>query len=180
LLFQYGSNMAEATLQAKVEQYAPEFAPAGTPAELTLRGCARLQGWCFSLGLYSFGNGCRVADIMEATDIDEVWGALYELPSELVQRADGKRSVLDRIEGHRTTRDPENYVPRAVSVEFDGTSAMAWTYVGLDEARDRCSRDHHEARVTVAYADSILRGAIAVAIPTAHVERLRAILAAYT
>src|SRR5436189_4455555 len=31
LLFQYGSNMAEATLRSKIERYLHEFAPAGTP-----------------------------------------------------------------------------------------------------------------------------------------------------
>lgn len=178
-LFQYGSNMAEQTLRSKIEQHRGEFAPTGTPTKLTLHGCARLRGWRFSLDLYSFGHGCRVADITETTDSDEVWGALYELPTELVQRRDGKRSVLDRIEGHNTTRDPENYAPVKVTVDFDGAAAEAWTYVGLEAARERCARDHHDARVTATYADSILGGAKTLAMPTANIEQLRATLARY-
>ena len=172
--------MAETTLRSKIEQHFDTFAPAGTPAELTLRGCARLPGWRFTLGLYSVGNDCRVADIIETSGRDEVWGAVYELPVELVRRSDGKRSVLDRIEGHRTTRDPENYVPVMVMLDLDSAIAEAWTYVGLDEARDRCARDHHDARVTPTYADSILGGAESLAMPRAHVEQLRAMLAMYT
>src|SRR5215211_2332301 len=57
-------------------------------------------------------------------------GALYEIATALVTRCDGERSVVDRLEGHRTTRDPENYAKICVTVDLYGESATAWTYVG--------------------------------------------------
>ena len=56
----------------------------------------------------------------------------------LQARSDGNRSVVDRLEGHRTTRDPENYEKACVTVELRGKLMKAWTYVGLQEAIDRC------------------------------------------
>jgi hypothetical protein len=120
-----------------------------------------------------------VADIIEGHAGDEVWGALYELPVELVRRTDGARSVLDRIEGHRTSRDPENYVPLEIDVDVGAAWARAWTYVGRDDARERCLREHRDAGVTCAYADSILTGARAIAVPASYLVHIEATLAAH-
>ena len=35
-----------------------------------------------------------------------------------------------------TSRDPENYRPVEVTVDFDGVVARAWTYVGRDDAAE--------------------------------------------
>lgn len=176
LLFQYGSNMDEAVLRSKIEKYLPDFAPAGTKPDLALLGRARLPGWRFMLDLFSTGGRHLAANVVESGDGSEVWGALYELSRELVQRTDGERSVLDRIEGHRTSRAPENYYPLRLAVEFDDSSAEAWTYVGRDDARERCAREHGGARVSTSYAESILRGARALAVPSHYVEQLQEIL----
>ena len=69
------------------------------------------------LDLYSFGNQGLVSDIVEGAEGGEVWGVVYELDRELVFRSDGGRSVMDRIEGHRTERDPENYKPAFVRLK---------------------------------------------------------------
>jgi hypothetical protein len=180
LLFQYGSNMAEPVLRSKVERHVTRFAPPGTRPDLTLLGLALLGGWRFTLDLFSATGGHRVADIIPAGSSSEVWGALYELPNELVRRSDGKRSVLDRIEGHRTSRDPENYVPLLVTVDSSDQQVQAWTYVGRDDTRERCARDHRDARVSAPYVQSIVDGARAVAVPRRYLEGLQTILAAHS
>ena len=112
-------------------------------------GCSGARGsgaGASSWNLYSARQSCLVGDIVEGEQGDEVWGARYEIDRELLVRSDGRRSVLDRIEGHRTEIDPENYRPITVTVELDGESNYAQTYVGDDDARRRCSSDHSDAK----------------------------------
>jgi hypothetical protein len=170
--------MAEAVLRSKIEKFVVQFAPVGTPVYVKLLGPARLFGWRFSLDLFSAGLAHRVADIIPAGDGSEVWGALYELPVELVKRSDGGRSVLDRIEGHRTSSDPENYEPMRLTVDVAGRPSDAWTYVGREDARARCLRDHSDARVSATYCKAIIDGASALVVPPAYLEELKATLAA--
>jgi hypothetical protein len=172
-LFQYGSNMSERVLRSKIEMHFARFAPVGTPLNLELLGPARLGGWRFVFGLYSATSGCRVADIVEGDGGAEVWGALYELPVQLVRRSDGARSVLDRIEGHRTSSDPENYEPVRPTVEFRDRLVEAWTYVGLPEARQRCRRDHSDTSTSAAYGRAILDGAADLPVPSGYFTQLR-------
>ncbi len=106
-----------------------------------LLGPARLPGFRFVFDLYSARQKCLVSDVIEGGESDEVWGVLYELDRELVQRSDSQRSVLDRIEGHQTKSDPENYRPIKVTVLLDGTPVTAVTYVGAEDARRRCVTD---------------------------------------
>ena len=175
LLFQYGSNLDRGRLLGKIEAYAPRFAPTGLAVELKLLGAASLQGWRFIADLYGARGDHRVANIVEEESAT-VWGALYELPVELVSRYDGKRSVLDRIEGHRTEKDPENYRPRRITVDLRGEAREAWTYVELDEARRRCAAEHPDTSVSDDYRDSVLGGAAAVGLPLAYVAELTAAL----
>jgi len=176
LLFQYGSNMSERVLYSKIQRHLAQYAPAGTTPDLALLGAARLPGYRFAVDLFSSTGGHRVADIVESSDADEVWGALYSLPVELVRRSDGERSVLDRIEGHRTSRDPENYAPRRLTVELAGDRLDAWTYVGIDDARARCARQHRNADVSADYRQSIIEGATALAVPADYLVVLTTIL----
>jgi len=55
----------------------------------------------------------------------EVWGLLYEVDRELVRRVDGERSVLDRIEGHRTESGLDYYRPVEVTVLLDGRCCVS-------------------------------------------------------
>ena len=177
LLFQYGSNMSQQRLEEAVHQYV-RFAPDGTPLDLRLVGAARLEGWKLVFDLFSVGQLSLVADIHEAGKADEVWGSLYELSRELVIRSDGRRSVLDRIEGHRTERGPENYTLVEVVVEADGKRRSALAYVGTDDARRRCRADHEPAEVAASYASSILNGAAAIGLPEQYFHRLEKQIAA--
>lgn len=170
-LFQYGSNMSEKRLTAKIREH-QSYAPVGAELDLRLLGCARLKGWRFVLDLYSARQECLVGDIVEGEDGDEVWGALYALDRQLLVRSDGRRSVLDRIEGHRTEMDPENYRPITVTVELDGDSREAHTYVGAEDARQRCRLDHPDAKPRPDYLRAILDGAHSLGLPTRYIAAL--------
>jgi len=171
LLFQYGSNMSEQRLRAKIREH-QRYAPAGADLDVRLIGCARLKGWRFVLDLYSARQACLVGDIVEGEDGDEVWGALYELDRQLLVRSDGRRSVLDRIEGRRTEIDPENYRPTTVTVELDGDPREAHTYVGGEDARQRCRLDHPDAKPRPDYLRAILDGGNAVGLPSRYMAAL--------
>ena len=177
-LFQYGSNMSSGRLQSKVNKYRHNFAPTGTREQIRCLGRGRLSGWRFTLDLYSVGQNCLVADIITGSAEDQVWGVVYRLDRELVDRIDGQRSVLARIEGHRPTSNPENYRPNIVRLELGGTVVSAITYVGIEDARRRCREEHHDARVDSQYAAAVLDGAANADLPSDYQAFLRRELAA--
>jgi cation transport regulator ChaC len=172
-LFQYGSNMSLDRLQLRVDTLAKRYAPEVSRTKIRSLGQARLPGWRFTLDLYSTGQDSRVADICEGSAEDQVWGVAYKLHRELVDRSDGRRSVLDRIEGHRTERNPENYRPRIVGVELGGALVSAVTYVGTEDSRRRCRKEHKGAPVKPSYADAVLDGAASVGLPPDYQALLR-------
>jgi len=147
-LFQYGSNMSSERLQSKVNEHRLKFAPRGTRKQIRCLGRGRLSGWRFTLD------------------------------RELVDRTDGQRSVLDRIEGHRPTSNPENYRPRIVRLELGGARVSAITYVGTEDARRRCREEHHGVRVDSQYAAAVLDGAAHADLPSDYQALLRRELAA--
>jgi gamma-glutamylcyclotransferase (GGCT)/AIG2-like uncharacterized protein YtfP len=178
LLFQYGSNMSEQRLAGAIHRFS-SFAPPGTPLELRLLGSACLRGWSFAFDLYSTVQQCRVADIVEATSADAVWGALYEVDAELVTRSDNARSVLDRIEGRQTERDPENYLLTEVEVEWRGERATAFAYVGRQDARHRCKTEHPDAELCADYVAAVLDGARDIGLASDYVRSLERTIAAH-
>lgn len=171
-LFQYGSNMARDRFIRRLEDEYGRHAPPGTPVVVNLLGPARLGGWRVSANLWSATRGCRVLNI-EKTDGGAVWGALYEITAALVTRCDGERSVVDRLEGHRTTRDPENYAKVCVTVDLGGQPITAWTYIGLREAIERCEREHPGTRCDADYLQDVASGAVSSGIDEGYVEELR-------
>ena len=177
-LFQYGSNMSSERLQSKVNEHRLKFAPRGTRKQIRCLGRGRLFGWRFTLDLYSAGQDCLVADIIAGSAEDQVWGVVYKLDRELVDRTDGQRSVFDRIEGHRPTSNPENYRPRIVRLELGGARVSAITYVGTEDARRRCREEHHGVRVDSQYAAAVLDGAAHADLPSDYQALLRRELAA--
>ena len=170
-LFQYGSNMDHKRLVERIKSAYDRHAPAGTPVAVSLLGAARLPAWRVRANLWSAGRGCRVVNIVE--EPGEVWGALYVLPAALVNRPDGMRSVVDRLEGHRTERDPENYAKVEINVEFRARPTPAWTYIGLREAIERCEREHPTTSCDQEYIDTVLAGAEAIGVPDAYLRQLR-------
>jgi Gamma-glutamyl cyclotransferase, AIG2-like len=188
-LFQYGSNMDRERFIERIEEEYGRHAPSGTPVVATLLGAARLDGWCLRANLWSatqerkkrrersIGDirACRVANIVRE-DGAAVWGALYEIATALVTRCDGERSVVDRLEGHRTTRDPENYAKICVTVDLFGESATAWTYIGLREAIDRCEREHPGTVCDPGYVDTVIAGARSIDVPGEYMKVLDAAL----
>lgn len=188
-LFQYGSNMHGERFVQRIKDN-KDHAPAGTPPDATLLGRARLAGWRLQANLWSAtlerrkrrdpslgdAGACRVVNIVREEGA-EVWGALYEISSDLVTRCDGERSVVDLLEGHRTTRDPENYAKICVTVDLDGEPRTAWTYIGLREAIERCERCHPRTGCDPSYAETVLVGAEAIGVPDEYLEMLRTALA---
>jgi hypothetical protein len=171
-LFQYGSNMDRKRFVERIKGVYNRYAPAGTSVEATLLGAARLPGWRLRANLWSAGRGCRVVNVVEEPGA-EVWGALYELPAALVNPPDGTRSVVDRLEGHRTERDAENYEKVEINVELDGEPTSAWTYIGLRDAVARCAREHPATSCDQEYTDTVLAGAEAIGVPAAYLWQLR-------
>jgi len=167
--------MSQERLASNVGKYAQRYAPVRAPRDVTLIGRGRLRGWRFTLDLYSARQGCRVANIVRADD-DEVWGAVYALDSELVHRSDGQRSVLDRIEGHRTERDPPNYEPAIMTVEVSGVPRRAHTYVGRSDARQRCAAQHANAPIAEDYGHAILQGARELELPASYRRLLMSVV----
>lgn len=185
-LFQYGSNMARERFIERIEQEYDRHAPPGTPVVATLLGPARLDGWRVRANLWSatqerkkqretpsmaMNQACRVANIVR-DDGAEVWGALYEIATALVTRCDGERSVVDRLEGHRTTRDPENYAKICVTVDLYGEPTTAWTYIGLREAIDRCEQEHPGTVCDPGYVDTVIAGARSIDVPGEYMKLL--------
>ena len=170
-LFQYGSNMSYDCFFERIRREYDEDAPLGT---LILLGPASLSDWELQLNLWSATRGCRVLNMVEEKG-SEVWGALYEIASDLVTRCDGKRSVVDRLEGHRTRRHPENYAKICVTVvDVQGEAKTAWTYIGLREAADRCERDHPGTTCDSDYADVVVAGARSTGVPDEYLLALQA------
>jgi len=166
-----------------------DHAPAGTRLDARLVGRASLDGWRLHANLWSAtlerrkrrdpslgdARASRVANIVRE-DGAEVWGALYEIAADLVTRCDGERSVVDLLEGHRTTRDPENYAKICVTVDLDGQPWTAWTYIGLREAIERCERHHPGTGCDPSYAETVLAGAQSIGVPHEYLEVLRHVL----
>ena len=171
-LFQYGSNMSPDRLRTKIYEFSGEFALPGTSLDLELIGTARLPRWRFVVDLISARQQSLVVNAIPGEEADEVWGVLYKLSKELIIRSDGERSVLDRIEGHRTERDPENYEPREVEVHINGKQEIAITYAGSDEARVRCKPKLSQARVKPDYARAVLDGAKEAELPQEYISRI--------
>jgi 2-polyprenyl-6-methoxyphenol hydroxylase-like FAD-dependent oxidoreductase len=118
-LFQYGSNMDLPQFKRRIEDEYDRYAPPGTPVHVTVLGPAALGGWHLHANLWSATRECRVLNITEE-DGAVVRGVLYEISAALVTRCDGRRSVVDRLEGHRTTVHPENYAKVCITVDLDG------------------------------------------------------------
>lgn len=170
-LFQYGSNMDRARFIERIEAEYDRHAPRGAPVVVTLLGPATLYEWGVRANLWSATRASRVLNIVRDEGA-EVWGALYEITAVLVTRCDGERSVVDRLEGHRTTRDPENYAKICVTVDLGGELKSAWTYVGLREAVERCERDHPATACDPDYANTVIAGAESLAVPDAYLQAL--------
>jgi gamma-glutamylcyclotransferase (GGCT)/AIG2-like uncharacterized protein YtfP len=139
LLFGYGTNMASAEMS--------DWCPAAR-----FLGPARLDGHRLELRRRSVRWRGGAADIVPAPD--SVWGALYEVPEEALERLDGKEG-----EGFAYRR-------RVVEVLLDGQPRDALAYEVID-------KEPVEVPCTVEYAELLLEGARERGLPDAYVEALR-------
>jgi len=162
LLFQYGSNMSSRRLNEP-----RRLNGAAIPV-----GSVVLEGWEVRFDLYSRTNGCGVADIVPAQD-ETVYGALFEVPRELLIAPAGARSRMDEIEGARADATG-NYARYSVYVLKGDRHFQAYTYVGTEDGRERFSRMAPEARrVSKEYFDHLSVGAKEFGLPDTYVAYLR-------
>ena len=128
LYFSYGSNMSNAEMAA--------FAP-----EHRFVGPARLPGHRVELRRRSIRWGAGVADVVAAPG-GEVWGALYELRGDALDRLDVKEG-----EGFAYRR-------REVAVELRSERLAAWLYEVIDKEPESvpCRPDYRELLVAAARA----------------------------
>lgn len=164
-----------AQFKRRIEDEYDRYAPPGTPVHVTVLGPAALGGWHLQANLWSATRECRVLNITEE-DGAVVRGVLYEISAALVTRCDGRRSVVDRLEGHRTTVHPENYAKVCITVDLDGEPRTAWTYLGLREAIARCEREHPGTGCSGEYAQAVLDGAESIGLPDDYRALLRSVL----
>ena len=123
LVFQYGSNMWSKRLNS--------------PCRLN-DGAERVDIACtvnkFELvfDIWSKTNCCAAADITPGMG-RTIWGVLYEIPEDLIDRhKSGSRKSLDEIEGECT-----NYKRVTIDVILpDGSrKSRVWTYIGKDRKK---------------------------------------------
>ena len=137
LIFQYGSNCLDSEINGKDR----------------LCGDARFIGiaetaddFRLSFDVWSKRRSCAAANIVPHPG-SKVWGALYEVPDYLIDRASAQshdRKSLDAIEGAKYHRDP-------IRVRLaDGQVLTPVTYLVSDPQPD--------LETSAAYAELIIRG----------------------
>jgi len=123
LVLQYGSNMSSGRLNSPCR----------------LNGDAELVDIAYTVNkfelvfdIWSKTNCCAAADITLGMG-RTIWGVLYEIPEDLIDRhKSGSRKSLDEIEGECT-----NYKRVAIDVILtDGSrKSRVWTYIGKDRKK---------------------------------------------
>jgi len=123
LVFQYGSNMSSKRLNL--------------PSRL--KGGAAPVGVAYTVDkfelvfdIWSKTNCCAAADIVPGSGRN-IWGVLYEIPQNLIDRhKSGCRKSLDEIEGECT-----NYQRMTIDLKLPNGSRKngVWTYIGKDRKK---------------------------------------------
>ena len=126
LLFAYGSNLAVDQMEAWCPRH-------------RFVGAARLDGFRLEFRRRSIRWQGGAADVVEAPG-EHVWGALYELPEDELERLDAKEAAGDA------------YRRRPVEVNQQGERRAAVTYEVID-------KEELEPAPAPAYAEALLRGA---------------------
>lgn len=154
LVFQYGSNTSSGRLNG-VER---------------LRGAAQVLGrartrdrFALSFDVWSEQNRCAAANIRRSARGRPIWGALYDIPRELLGRetAPGGWRSLDAIE-----REGSNYRRAHVAVVGeDGSERTAVTYTVL--------RPRRGLRTGQAYVGHILDGLVEIAAPADYIAYVK-------
>jgi gamma-glutamylcyclotransferase (GGCT)/AIG2-like uncharacterized protein YtfP len=167
LVFQYGSNMSTARLNA----------PNRLAGNASVRGIA-LTDASFELlfDIWSKGGNCAAADIIEGDR--RIWGVVYEVPDHLIQRrtADQQKS-LDEIEG-----EGGNYGRAEIQLSWRNGRPVCEpviTYVGRDRRAGIQTSNDYVAHILSGLAEhhmpasyiSYVRGRIAANNPELEADR---------
>lgn len=119
LIFQYGSNISTARLNARERLD-------GDATVISI--VSTVHKFDIAFTVWSNSNGCAAADIVQSDTGRRIYGVLYEIPDYLIDRESARavnRRSLDAIEGAG-----RNYERTEISVVLpDGTEKTAITYV---------------------------------------------------
>jgi Gamma-glutamyl cyclotransferase, AIG2-like len=162
-LFQYGSNMSPSRLNSSCRLRKKARRPKS----------ARLEGWGVRFDLYSTGNECGVANIVEVTG-EYVLGIVYQVPARLIYARTGRRSKMDEIEGVQLDGKGNYKRQRIDGITVDGEKVSAVTYVGTSHGKRRfLLRSQQERAVSSAYFSHLLKGAEKFAFSEKYISYLR-------
>lgn len=67
-----------------------------------------------------------------------------------------------------------------VTFELDTQSFEAWSYIGREDARERCRLEHADAPPSEEYVRAILEGVVALGLPESYLGEVRAAISAAT
>ena len=156
VVFQYGSNCLDAQINGNDR----------------LRGDAKfisiavtVEDYELAFDVFSHGRHCAAADIVRKPG-SKVWGALYEIPEYLIDRATAKsrgRKSLDAIEG-----EGKNYEKRKVDVQVpSGEIVAGLTYTVRNPIAG--------LRTDLDYVRYIIGGLRERGIPVEYIEKVKSI-----
>lgn len=147
LVFQYGSNMSTARLNA-----ADRLNGAAIDCGLV----ATSDRYELAFDVWSKRNDCAAADIVESVSGRQIWGVLYYVPDDCMPR-------LDRIEGNG-----KNYCRREISITtVDGAEFPNPVFTYMVREPRQC------IKTNLAYVTHILNGLSEHSAPRDYVEYVR-------
>ena len=158
LIFQYGSNCLDSQLNGE----------ARLRGDAVFLDIARIDGFEIAFDVWSKNRGCAAAN-MVPTPGAVVWGALYQVPDQLIARdtaAAVNRVALDAIEG-----EGKNYMRRTVQVRRAGKELVeALTYTVVSPAAG--------LKTNLEYVSFIVAGLKERGVAQDYIERVKVIAAA--
>lgn len=158
LVFQYGSNCLNAEINGKER----------LKGDAVFIGIAEtVEDYELAFDVFSNGRHCAAADMIRKPG-GKVWGALYEIPEELIGRKTTplRRKSLDAIEGEGT-----NYRRREIQVRTpEGKILTALTYTVITPRMD--------VTTDIEYVRLIIAGLRERGVPATYIDTVKSIAAA--
>lgn len=158
LVFQYGSNTLESeinsTRRLNGKAKFVDIAETAEPHEIVF-------------DVFSETRGCATANIVPMTDGQRVWGVLYEVPDELIDRHTAKQGqrTLDAIEG-----EGKNHRRHSIRIRrTNGEQDEALTYVTLKPEKQL------KRKASTEYVQLILQGLREHNIPQPYIDHVKSV-----
>ncbi len=155
IVFQYGSNM-------NIERINKEDRLNGCAVKIS--NACTVNSYNFGFTVWSESNSCAAADLVPDKNGRQIFGVLYEIPDNLIERDSAKLSKsksLDAIEG-----EGSNYNRINIDVIDEmGSRLVAKTYVALNRKTD--------IQTSQGYIEHILVGAQRNRLPEEYINYLK-------